>query len=73
MTMISCRHLSALRNNIWAARLLLELGDAKVQVNALNSRQETPLHYASRKGYKEIIDLLVKHGADLDHRGAHGV
>jgi len=43
-----------------------------VDVNAKNSHGDTPLHYASRKGFSHIIELLVLHGADMNTQSEFG-
>ena len=32
----------------------------------------TPLHYAAQKGHKEIIELLITNGADLNAKTGRG-
>jgi len=49
--------------NISAVEALLSCDN--VDVNAKNNDGETPLHYASKKEFSQIIDLLISHGADL--------
>ena len=34
-------------------------------VNGLNKDRETPLHWASSRGHKEVVKKLLEHGADL--------
>lgn len=51
----------------------LLLSQSSIAVNPRNKVNETPLHYASRKGYKEVIELLVKHGGDVTIAGQHGM
>eukprot|EP01127_Copromyxa_protea_P009001 TRINITY_DN2088_c0_g3_i3.p1 TRINITY_DN2088_c0_g3~~TRINITY_DN2088_c0_g3_i3.p1 ORF type:complete len:583 (+),score=151.48 TRINITY_DN2088_c0_g3_i3:716-2464(+) len=48
---------------------LLELG---ADTNARDAAGETPLHFACRSQCKEIITLLLEHGANLDSEGTHG-
>lgn len=58
---------------------LLALG---LEVNAVSSSEaiegialvhtgETPLHVAALKNHKEIVELLLKHGADIDASSAY--
>ena len=35
------------------------------------SRNETPLHVASRRGHADVAQLLLEHGADLEARNDH--
>ena len=49
--------------NVNALEVLLDRG---VDVNVKTKHGDTPLHYASRKGFPQIIELLVSHGADLN-------
>jgi len=43
----------------------------KVDVDARNAEQETPLHKAIEKGMKELAEMLVKAGAKVDARDAN--
>ena len=45
------------------ASLLLQNGSAW---NHVDSSQNSVLHYAAAFGWKECIDLLLKHGADIN-------
>ena len=49
--------------------MLLEGG---ADVNAATARGNTALHAATRRGWTEIIELLVEHGAMLEVRNARG-
>ena len=39
-------------------------------MNAQNEDQETPLHFASKRGHLEVVRLLLGHGADVHIRGS---
>ncbi|XP_071510074.1 uncharacterized protein [Diadema antillarum] len=43
-----------------------------VDVNALNSVIETPLHCAAEAGATECVELLLSHGADIDAKTGNG-
>ena len=45
------------------ARIALDLG---VDVNAVDTRGDTALHYAVRRGFGSVIELLAEAGADLN-------
>jgi ankyrin repeat protein len=45
------------------ARIALDLG---VDVNAVDTRGDTALHYAVRRGFESVIELLAEAGADLN-------
>jgi ankyrin repeat protein len=45
------------------ASLLLQHGS---DFNSLDSSNNTPLHYAAASGFIECIDLLLKHGAEIN-------
>jgi ankyrin repeat protein len=51
-------------------RLLRENGQG---INELDGHGHTPLHWAVFGGYKEIVQLLLAHGADPNARAATGV
>ena len=46
--------------------LKVMLGEKKFEVNARNKDGHTPLQLAVVKGYKLMIDILIKHGADVE-------
>ena len=62
-------HLCAAADHVGCARLLLvkEL-KGKVRVDQLNVKEETPLHLASKFGYPDMVELLLKAGASLEAR-----
>ena len=49
-------------NDLEAARLLIDCG---IDVNQRGDLGRTPLHEACSLGHKDMIRLLVEHGADL--------
>ena len=54
------------------AQLLTALIEAGINVNATNSKGETALHIACKKGNSEATELLLRNGADIlavDHKG----
>ncbi|KAJ3005269.1 UNVERIFIED_CONTAM: Ankyrin repeat domain-containing protein 39 [Siphonaria sp. JEL0065] len=57
-------HNAALSGNLVRLRKLLCLSTA----NLFDSSGYTPLHYASRAGYLECVEVLLEAGADLDAR-----
>src|SRR5262245_28065968 len=55
-------HVVVTWNDLEAARLLI---DAGINVNQHGDLGRTPLHNACSFGHKEMVGLLVEHGADL--------
>ena len=53
-------HLAALRGELEAAKLLVELG---IDVNLLGDMGNTALHYAATHKHRDIYDYLVSKGA----------
>jgi ankyrin repeat protein len=51
---------------------VVELLNRGADVNASDSRDRTPLHFAAFKRYAEIASLLLKHGADVNARDDAG-
>ena len=54
---------AAAKGNIEAVKYHLAAG---VDVNSNGYRGFTPLHYAARNGHKEIVELLIAKGADVN-------
>ena len=46
--------------------------DKGVDVNVKGSHEETPLHWAAGGGHKEIVELLVNNGADVNAKNKWG-
>jgi uncharacterized protein len=46
--------------------------DAGADVNALDNQGDTALHGAAQKGYDEVVQFLVDHGAKLDVKDKRG-
>ena len=57
------------KKNVNIAWLLLQLG---VDVNALDMRQESPLHFASSSGNFKIALVLLNHGANVNAQNDNG-
>ena len=51
---------------------VLALLEAGVDVNAANEAEFTALHGAAQRGFNEVIQILVEHGADIDKRDYRG-
>eukprot|EP00435_Cladocopium_sp_Y103_P062751 s510_g24.t1 len=65
----SSLHEAVAADSIEAAKLLLAHG---CLLNATDSMQETPLHYAAIRGNAEMIELLVDARADLHMESKYG-
>ncbi len=50
------------------AQILLEHG---ADANALETRDRTPLHFASENGRVDVVRVLLEHGVDANARDAH--
>ena len=48
------------------------LCDNGADPNSRNDFQETPVHYASKRGIPTLVHVLVKYGAKLDVRDRAG-
>ena len=51
---------------------VLALLEAGANINATNEAEYTALHGAAQRGFNEIIEILVQHGADIDKRDYRG-
>ena len=67
----SALHLAVLKNNIEIARALLE-NDVDIDVRAKDTAQGSPLEWAAFFGIREMVELLVESGADLNANNAFG-
>ena len=51
------------------AKILIDLG--KADIDATNSRDETPLHVAANQGKLGFMEFLISNGANVDARNEH--
>ncbi|MCP4134848.1 MAG: peptidoglycan DD-metalloendopeptidase family protein [bacterium] len=58
-------HLAAKSGKTEIVRHLIESGDGG-NINALDSRKNTPLHYAILNNYLDLAKLLIENGADVN-------
>ena len=56
-------------SGIDAVRVAVELG---ADVNATSESGDTALHAAAFHGFDNVVEYLVRHGAELDARNARG-
>ncbi len=56
---------AVVNNNISQVRLLLDQG---IDVNAKNEKGWTALHLAAHQGHKDIVELLIKSGANVNQK-----
>ena len=59
----NCLHIAAWREDLKAIQLLIKAG---LDVNKTGDMSETPLHIATRKNNKSIIQALLQAGARTD-------
>jgi prolyl 4-hydroxylase len=62
-------HIAAAEGDLDEVRNILNSG--KIDVNSVDENGWQPLHEAVHSGHLGIVQLLVKHGADVKHR-THG-
>ncbi|KAL7299690.1 hypothetical protein TKK_0007446 [Trichogramma kaykai] len=58
------------------ARMLFELSDEKyrpLQINAQNDKGNTPLHLAVKRGTANLVEVLLRHGADSNATNNKGM
>lgn len=58
--------------NMVTKRLVALLLEKGADANLKMSDNETPLHIASRLGFKAIVKLLIVKGAQVDAKDDHG-
>jgi ankyrin repeat protein len=59
----NCLHLAAIRGDIEAATILLDMG---LDINAQGDLGSTALHYAIRHGRRPVAEMLMQRGAAQD-------
>jgi len=64
-----CIHIAVLRGDFRSVELLLKAG---VNPSAVGDMGFTPLHYAKKKGFDDIVRGLIKLGADEHLRNDFG-
>ena len=47
--------------------------DSGSEVDVLNDRGETPLHYAATFGFKEVAQILINKGANIESKNIDGM
>ena len=57
-------HLACMRRNCVAVKLLTSATSPAVNVDAQDKKGDTPLHFACRSGDPEIVEALLRKGAD---------
>lgn len=62
---LSPLHVAAMNNQVEAAKVLISKG-ASVNLTAATEGGETPLHLTAMKGHRDMVDLLLDHGADIN-------
>ena len=62
-------HISVINDSIKLVKYFL---DKKLDPNSVNDEGKTPLHLAMKKGNKDIIELLIKNGADTQFKDKKG-
>ena len=64
-------HFAAIHGNDEA--ISYYLSNTFLSINSKDNEGNTPLHYASEKGYASTIDLLIKRGAKTDIKNNDGL
>jgi len=70
-------HRAVMMNDVMGVERILETGnfgapDSEVNVEVTDKYGFTPLMQAAQKGYPEIMEVLLKHGADVDTQNDSG-
>ena len=69
----SLLHVAAMYGHCSVVEYLLDLHDAKLDINAQNHKAETPLMLACRFGHSRVAKLLLSHGCDVQAETARGL
>lgn len=59
----SCLHIAAGRGDFSSVKSLVEFG---LDINLHGDMGNTPLHYAKKGGFNEVVNFLLAHGAEPD-------
>ena len=65
-------HLAALNGHCEVAALLVSETGGGARVDLRNNRRQTPLHLAVSQGHWALVELLLKHNADLTSTDEEG-
>ncbi|KAI8725570.1 hypothetical protein NCS52_00128400 [Fusarium sp. LHS14.1] len=69
-------HMAIDRGMLWAVRQLLDYApvspDDTSPLSSTHKGGRYPLHFACLRGHRDIADLLLQRGADIDARGKNG-
>lgn len=63
-------HRAVLLNDVMGVERILETGEVNAEVT--DKYGFTPLMQAAQKGYPEVMEVLIKHGADVDTQNDSG-
>lgn len=58
-------HLTALNGHREVAAILLSRTGGRATVDLRNNRKQTPLHLAVSQGHWSLVELLLRHNADI--------
>lgn len=65
-------HLAALNGHCEVSALLLSESGGGARVDLRNNRRQTPLHLAVSQGHWSLVELLLKHKADVSSTDEEG-
>ncbi len=66
---ILCNYAININNSVKIIEILIKAG---AELNIKDYNGNTPLHIASRSGYKELVEILIKSGADVNIKNNKG-
>lgn len=68
----SDQHVIAITGHTFAFQKMLEGGDEPAVVDAKDSTGRTALQWAAERGHKQMVQLLLERGANIDAEGRYG-
>lgn len=68
---VTALHYAAFKGHVISVHLLCAKGD--VEINAIDNRGATPLHYAASRDQWDVIAYLIHHGAIIDRQNLEGL